>query len=139
VEENKDIILTQFDALLKRIVKNTVIDYYKKISREAERTIHFSELSELEENQLYTCDEYDLDYTSFEVLGFGKVIVHNEELAKALEKLTEKKRNTILMHYFLNISDSDIAVYLNVNRSTSYRERKNSLNEIRKILKEEAV
>jgi DNA-directed RNA polymerase specialized sigma24 family protein len=41
------------------------------------------------------------------------------------------------MHYFLNISDAEIAEHLNIARNTSYRNRMKSLNEMRKILEEE--
>ena len=138
MKEIEDINLMQFDALLKCVVRNTVKNYYKKVAKEAEKGISLSELSETETNQMCTCDEYESDNTSFEILGIGKVIVRNERLAEALEKLEEKKRNTILMHYFLDISDSGIAKYLSIARNTSYKNRKKSLDEMRKIL-EEAV
>ena len=41
-----------------------------------------------------------------------------------------------IMPFFLDMSDSEIGEKLNINRSTSYRHRRNSLEEIRKQLKE---
>ena len=62
--------------------------------------------------------------------------VMNEELAEALKQLPEQSRNIVLMFFFLDMSDSEIGEKLNINRSTSYRHRRNSLEEIRKQLKE---
>ena len=59
-----------------------------------------------------------------------------EELAEALKQLPEQSRNIVLMFFFLDMSDSEIGEKLNINRSTSYRNRRNSLEEIRKQLKE---
>ena len=59
-----------------------------------------------------------------------------EELAEALKQLQEQSRNIVLMFFFLDMSDSEIGEKLNINRSTSYRHRRNSLEEIRKQLKE---
>ena len=60
----------------------------------------------------------------------------DEELAEALKQLPEQSRNIVLMFFFLDMSDSEIGEKLNINRSTSYRHRRNSLEEIRKQLKE---
>ena len=59
-----------------------------------------------------------------------------EKLAEALKQLPEQSRNIVLMFFFLDMSDSEIGEKLNINRSTSYRHRRNSLEEIRKQLKE---
>ena len=40
------------------------------------------------------------------------------------------------MYYFLEMSDKEIADLLHIDRSTSFRIRKKSLDEIRKMLKE---
>ena len=52
------------------------------------------------------------------------------------KRLPEQSRNIVLMFFFLDMSDSEIGEKLNINRSTSYRHRRNSLEEIRKQLKE---
>lgn len=40
------------------------------------------------------------------------------------------------MYFFLGMSDTEIGDRLKINRSTSFRSRKNSLEEIKKKLKE---
>jgi len=113
-----------------------VKDYQRELSRRAAHEIAFSELPELEVNRMGTVDEYDADYTCFEVLG-TKVKVNNDQLAEALKQLPEKKLDILLMFYFLEMSDAEIADLLQVDRSTSFRNRRKSLEEIKKILQEE--
>lgn len=129
-------IRLQFDCLVKRVVDTTVKDYQRELCRRAAHEIAFSELPEQELNCIGTTDEYDSDYTCFEVLG-TKVKVNNEQLAEALKLLPEKKLNILLMFYFLEMSDAEIADLLQVDRSTSFRNRRNSLEEIKRILQED--
>ena len=55
---------------------------------------------------------------------------------KAIKYLSEKDREILLMYFFLGMSDTEIGDRLKINRSTSFRSRKNSLEEIKKKLKE---
>lgn len=41
------------------------------------------------------------------------VRIYDDELAEALKQLPEKKRNNVLMYYFLEMSDTEIADVLN--------------------------
>lgn len=129
-------IRLQFDCLAKRVVDTTVKDYQRELSRRAAHEIAFSELSEQELNRMGTVDEYETDYSCFEVLG-TKVKVNDEQLAEALKQLPEKKLNILLMFYFLEMSDAEIADLLQVDRSTSFRNRRKTLEEIKKMLQEE--
>lgn len=62
-------IRLQFDCLVKRVIDTTVKDYQRELSRRAAHEIAFSELPEQEMNHMGTVDEYDADYTCFEVRG----------------------------------------------------------------------
>ena len=55
---------------------------------------------------------------------------------QAIKYLSEKDREILLMYFFLGMSDTEIGDRLKINRSTSFRSRKNSLEEIKKKLKE---
>ncbi len=81
-------------------------------------------------------DEYKLGVISFDVYGM-EVPVADEELCEALQKLSAKKRNILLMFYFLEMSDTEISELLQIDRSTSYRNRTASLKEMKKFLQEE--
>ena len=119
-------IRLQFDCLVKRVIDTTVKDYQRELSRRATHEIAFSELPEQELNHVGITDDYDSDYSCFEVLG-TKVKVNNEQLADALKILPEKKLDILLMFYFLEMSDAEIAHW---KKSKSIYRRTN--NEIRR-------
>lgn len=62
-------IRLQFDCLVKRVIDTTVKDYQRELSRRATHEIAFSELPEQELNHVGITDDYDSDYSCFEVLG----------------------------------------------------------------------
>lgn len=61
--------------------------------------------------------------------------ISNEKLAVALYKLSSKERDVILLHYFQNISDQEIAELYHVSRSAVYRRRSNGLKKLKVLLK----
>lgn len=128
-------IQCQFDSLLKKVVRGTVRDYRKEVARRQKREIPFCELPEIIIENIVVCDEYESDYTTFNVFDMD-IRIFDEELATALSELPANKRDILLMFYFLNMSDIEIGKLLKVDRSTSFRNRCNSLNEMRKIFKE---
>ncbi|MDO4475096.1 MAG: sigma factor-like helix-turn-helix DNA-binding protein, partial [Eubacteriales bacterium] len=48
--------------------------------------------------------------------------------------LTEKKRNVILLSYFMDMSDAEIAREMNLVRSTIHEHRKRSLELLKQIM-----
>ena len=97
--------------------------------------IFFCELPDIMVDNLPVWDNYDTDYTLFNVCCTD-IRVLDDELAEALKRLSEQSRENLLMYYFLEMSDKEIADLLHIDRSTSFRIRKKSLEEIRKMLKE---
>ena len=128
-------IQCQFDCKLKKVVKGIVRNYRKELARRQAKEVSFCELPEIVVEKLIVWDDYESEYTTFDVCG-TEIRVLDEELAEALKHLPEQSRNIVLMFFFLDMSDSEIGEKLNINRSTSYRHRRNSLEEIRKQLKE---
>lgn len=120
---------------LKKVVKGIVRNYRKELARRQAKEVSFCELPEIVVEKLIVWDDYESEYTTFDVCG-TEIRVLDEELAEALKQLPEQSRNIVLMFFFLDMSDSEIGEKLNINRSTSYRHRRNSLEEIRKQLKE---
>ena len=58
--------------------------------------------------------------------------IRSEILANALVKLSEKKRDIILLAYFLDMTDQEIADKLDMVRYTVQRRRAKSLKELKK-------
>ena len=133
----KKTIQHQYDALAKKTLKGAAKNYQIELAKRAAREVSFSDLSESELAQLFTTDEYESDYFRFGVSGFD-VFVKNELLAEALNALPERKRNIVLMSYFLDMSDAEIGDLLNVVRTTVFRHRKTALAKIKQYLEGKA-
>lgn len=124
-----------FDSYCKRILKNEAIDCFREIRKHKQREIFFSELSEKEWKQLYMEDEYDLESCIFQVLGYD-VEVKNALIAEALKLLSDKKREAVLLAYYLDMSDTEIAKLLNLRQSTIHYHRTSSLKSLKEFLEE---
>lgn len=70
-------------------------------------------------DDFYNIDKYPSEYTGFNVLGM-EVQIMDERLSKVLKVLPEKKRNIILLSYFMDMSDLEIGKLMNLVRSTIY-------------------
>ena len=80
-------------------------------------------------------DEYDLDTCNFRVLGYD-VEVKDALIAEALNLLSDKKREVVLLAYFLDMSDTEIAKLLNLRQSTIHYHRTSSLKSLKEFLEE---
>ena len=67
------------------------------------------------------------------MLGYD-IEVKDALIAEALQSLTEKKRNVILLSYFMEMSDAEIAREMNLVRSTVHEHRKRSLELLKNIM-----
>lgn len=130
---DKSTVEHQYDTLIKKVLtgeaKNLKINAAKKKARE----VYFSELSDGFIEKLGTEDEHLCDYFSFEVIGYD-VIIKNELLAEAVKNLPEKKRNIVLMFYFLDMNDCEIADLLNIVRSTVTYHRASALAKLKRYM-----
>jgi len=125
----------QFDSYCKTVLRGEVIDYRKETAQRASREICFSELSENDRHSLLVTDEYPSETASFDVMGFA-VEIHNDLLEEALNVLPPRKRDVILLSYFLDMNDAEISRLLNNDPSTIHYHRTSALNTLAEILKE---
>ena len=134
---DKERIQHQYDALAKKTLVGEAKSHRRTLAKRAAREVPFSDLSESELAQLFTTDEYKSDYFRFQVSGYD-VFVRNALLGEALETLSERKRNIVLLSYFLDMSDAEIGQLLNVVRSTVFRHRKAALAKIKQYMEGKA-
>ena len=125
-----------FDSFCKKVLKNEARNCYKHMKWRREKEVSFSELSERELEQLSTTDKYFQTEQVFDVLGLD-VIVKSEAIAQALQNLPKSNRDIILLSYFLELSDGEIGKKLDMVRSTVQYQRTRTLQELKKIMKEE--
>ena len=123
-EQYREHIERTFNAFCKIVLYHAALGIYKKIRRK------------FDFEPIATTDEYFVKYdmpTTFTVRG-ETVIVESEQLAAALLRLPEKRREVLFLRYYLGYSDTEIGRLFGVCRSTIFRRRKRSLRFIRKEL-----
>lgn len=90
-----------------------------------------------EENQLYTLDkQYEGEEEQSSQVA-GKKITP-KLLAEAMRTLPKEKRITVLLYYFLQLSDVEIGQLLDILRSTVQYRRTSSFERLKRFLEEHA-
>lgn len=128
-------VMHQFDHLCLLVLKGEVKNYHKYMKYRAKHEVNFSELSNEELNSLSTMDEYNLGNYRFQVFDYD-IEVKSTLIAEVLQSLTEKKRNVILLSYFMEMNDSEIARKMNLLHCTIREHRVTSLKLLKKIMEE---
>lgn len=120
-----------FDAFCKKVLRNEARDYLDELARKRKREICFSELPVEVMEQISICDAYFAEEKAFGVLEHT-VYIDNDDLAEAIASLPIDRRDIILLSYFLDMPDGEIAKALNMVRSSVAYRRAATL----KLLKE---
>ena len=84
-------------------------------------------------NQFSTIDYKPSDYHIFSLDDYT-VNVENDLLAEALKQLTSRKREIILLHYFMHMGTQEIADLLDVYPSTVYRNKQSALETMKTFM-----
>lgn len=132
---SEDDVQRIFDCYCKRIVKNEAIDIQRHNRYLNEKQISLSQLTPEQMAQLSISDEYSTDYSLFKVLEYD-VAVRDELLAEALQELPKTKQDIILLSYFMDYTDIEIAELLNLVRRTVNHQRNKALEDLKKRMEE---
>jgi len=126
-----------FNAFCKRVLKNEVINIFNERQQRHAKEMTFSDLTPQEENQLYTLDQQYEGEEGQSVQVVGKKITP-KLLAEALRTLPIEKCKTVLLYYFFDKSDVEIAELLEIPRSTVQYRRTSSFKRLKRFLEEHA-
>lgn len=124
-----------FDCYCKRVLKHEAIDIQRNNQYLNATQVSFSELNTEQLSELSTYDVYSTDYCKFKVLEYD-IAVKDELLAEALQQLPDKKRDIVLLSYFLDYSDMEIADLLNIVRRTVNDQRNKAIKDLKKRMEE---
>lgn len=128
-----------FNGFCKRALKYEASNAHRDVRHHQLREVAFSSLLPQEEEQLYTTDRHfaneEADDKSFYVAGME---ITPKLLADAIHALPEEKRDTVLLYYFFEMSDPEIAKLLNISRSTVQYRRTSSFELLKRYLEERA-
>ena len=122
-----------FDSYLNTLIKNEGRDARKEAARRAEHEISISQLMEKEVACIAVADTYDLDKMTFYVRD-NAVAVNDALLGQAIATLPPKRREVILLSYFLGKNDPQIGALLHLTPNTIRYRRQTALERLKKIL-----
>ena len=126
-----------FDSYCKKILKCEACNGYRQISRHQKRFTSLEELSEAEMAQLAVYDCYPWEYTTFPV-GGAVILIEDDGLAEALLGLSQEDREIFMMHWFLRMTDAQIARYINMPRRTVNTRRHKAYRLLKELMGGEA-
>jgi len=122
-----------FDSYAKRLIRNEGADAKKALARRARREAQLSALSVGELSALAGEDGYCLEKVT--VFARGKEVnVFDAVLGQALSFLPPKWREVLVLYYFLDESDAQIAEKLHMTTSGISFRRKTALARLREAL-----
>lgn len=133
-EQYREHIEHTFNAFCKIVLYHAALGFYKKLRKKQQFEVSLDYLREFDFEPVTTTDEYFVKYdepTTFTVCG-KTVIVESEQLAAALLRLPEKRREVLLLWYYLDYSDEEIGKMCGISRSAIFRRRKIALRFMRK-------
>ena len=122
-----------FDSYIATVIKNESKDAKKEISRRAEREINLSQLTNDELAQIAIEDQYNLEGTTFFVDGVS-ITIQDMLLGQAIASLPPQRREVILLSYFMNKKDPEIAEHLNLGEDAVFFRRSSTIQLLKKIL-----
>lgn len=128
-------IKNQFEVFCIRVLQNEARDCYREMERMSKKMSLFSELNAEQLNSIGRMQEYDSDFYLFETNGY-KIRVKNNLIGEALCKLPKKKQDIILLSFFLDMSEADIAKQMKLGQSTVHYHKVNSLKELKNFMEE---
>lgn len=122
-----------FDAFCKKVLRNEARDYLDEMKRKNSREISFSALPVESMEQFASYDHYFTQDRTFNILGCT-VYVDDADLAEAIAALPKEKQDIILLFYFLEMSDYEIAKRLNMIRTSVTYRRTSTLKLLKKLI-----
>ena len=123
----------QFDSFCKKVLRDEHRDIMRGLKRKGNIEILFCEMTQKQFDELVTKDKYKSDMNKFMACGF-EVEIESVLLAEALSALSEQSRDIVLLSYFLDMSDPEIAKALNMVRRSVQYQRSASLNKLKKYI-----
>ena len=122
-----------FDSFCKKVLKCEAYNGYREISRRQSREVAFSELPEDSMEQLASYDRYPWEYTFFPV-GGDVILIEDDRLAEALNALPQDGSDILLMYFFLDMADREIAERMNMARRTVNARRQKAYRLLKELM-----
>ena len=123
-----------FDAFCKKAIRNLAVDakriYWKKTMTTSDEELLATYVKSLMTEDTYALNNYEKIYY---VNGL-KVVVTNETVGEALKFIMPNKRAVLLLSFFMDYRDSEIARTLRITNSTVAYRKKQALKQLKVLL-----
>lgn len=127
-------LLNKFDFFCKKTIKFSNYELIAIEKRIYKKMILYPEFNENIFPKLYTLDDYKIFKFIVNINNF-EVAIENELLYKALMLLSDKKREIILLSFFMDMTDDEIGKQMLIPKSSIQYNRKSAINYIRDKMK----
>lgn len=114
--QEKDIVRRKFCAYCIKVLRGEALNCLDELRRKQKRKINFSDFFQKDLETLGYYDNYEIA-KNFIVLG-KQISIYDESISQALKKLSSKKRDIILMLFFLDMTEKENAACLQLVQST---------------------
>ena len=125
----------QFDSFCKAVLRNQARKVYAEKKRWNDRFISLEALTPLQLDELSSCDTYDVESACFLVDQY-KIAIADLVIAHAIAELSKRQQDVILLMFFLDMTEEDIATLLNLAKSTVHYHKSKALEQLRQRLEE---
>ena len=122
----------QFESFCKTVIKNLSIDLKRKNAERFDCEYHLEDLPIYEQEKIEFSSM--LKNGESEIYFADGMVFTKNELYRAIEMLPDNSINIIQLHYFGNLTDSEIGELLKLSRRTTTYRRNRALDLIRKYL-----
>lgn len=122
-----------FDAFCKKVIKTITADYYRIERRRKKMTQSVEMIDPLSHVSLLTENQYGLYCRTFYV-GSTTIDIHNEDIGEVMQYIVPNRRSVLLLSYFMNLKDADIARMLHISSPTVARRKKHALDDLRRLI-----
>lgn len=131
-EYNKQLVKT-FIAFCRKVLRNEAINIHREMAARAKKEVPLSTLSPSELSKLSYEDTYHFYRKTYYVQG-NPVHVNDPSLGEVLQYLSPQRRDVILLTYFLDYSDADIARLLRISSPTVNDRKHAALKRLKELL-----
>ena len=125
----------QFDSFCKTVLRNYARDIYDENKRRNDYLVSLESLSLAELSKLSILDDYDSNYICMVSYNYN-IRIEDVLMAQAIGKLTKRKQDIILLSFFLNMTNADIATLMDLAENTIHSHKTNALKELKELMKE---
>ena len=127
-----------FNGFCKRTLKNESINAHKELKKRQAHEINFSDLTPKEEKQFYACEDFFAEDKEEQTFFAGGKELSAKLIADAIHNFPEEKCRAVLLYYFFDMSDAEIAALYQIPRSTVQYRRTSSFELLKRYLEEYA-